>query len=285
MENRTLSNKPVTRFAHALARICAPVSVNIGPEGQRFLTDSFSGHMVSRVSPRYTVVQNKDVFGPFVERFGEDNIKRLQTQGRGQYAHMTIDTGREFSLSYNGETDIIRERLIVENSYNKTRSFRFMFGAFRRVCSNGLYTGQSVLAIRRIHAGSIDVGGIVHEVLANYEKNSFELWRDFQAQPMDLQEENKLVEAFQAFDPGPDEKPNACARQSNRWIRQCAFNAINRPESLDNQRNAWGLLNGINRGIASVLRTPGAFSRLISANQAAEAHVSASIQRAEALPV
>jgi hypothetical protein len=262
----------MSQFTNALERINMPVSDERDADGKRVLVD-YTGHTVARVSDRYALVQNRDIFGPIVAHFGEDKIKRVMVQGRGRYAHMMLETGREFSFSYNGQTDVIKERLVIENSYNHTRSFRFMFGAFRMVCSNGLYTGQAVLAIRRIHSGRIDIGGIVQNVLDSWETNSFDLWRDFQRQPMTLQEEIALAERFQPFDGGTDEKPNLLARRSNRWVSQCAVSAVNRPESVDNQRNAWGLLNGLNRGISTVLRTRGALQRVISANQAAEAHV------------
>lgn len=274
-------------IAAALERVTAPVSDERDADGQRVLVD-IAGNTVNRVSDSYTLVQNRDIIKPIVDAFGVDKVKRVVTYGRNKYTHVALETGREFAFEYNGERDVIKERLIIENSYNKSRSFRFMFGAFRMVCSNGMYQGQATFAIRRIHTGKIDVAGIVRETLGQWEKNSFDLWRDFQATPMTTEEELGLVASFKPFDEGrPDRDaltgacvqcgaPSACncgnwhAQRANRAIRRSAENAIAGPESLNNQRNAWGLLNGLNRAIAVNLGTPSALPRLIAANVEAE---------------
>jgi hypothetical protein len=264
-------------MVNALNRICQPVTDERDTDGGRVLVD-FTGRVISHVSDGYALVQTRDVVAPFVERFGIENVKKVRVQGQRQgyggrvqnFAHVAIETGRTFAFKYNGQEDVIRERLIIENSYNKTRSFRFMFGAFRSVCANGLYTGQAVAAIRRAHVGRIDVPGLVSDVMASWENQSFDLWRDFQASPMTLEEEKALAASFAPFDPGTDEAPNLTARRTNAAIQRRALAAVGRDESLDNQRNAWGLLNGLNFAIAKELRTPSALPRVIAANVAAE---------------
>ena len=266
---------------NAINRAIMPVlDIPAGPEaglspGARTLQD-FTGKTLATVSKGYALVQTRDIVTPFVSRFGIDAVKKCIQYGAGKYTHVALETGRTMALEYNGERDVIRERLIIENSYNKSRSFRFMFGAFRSVCANGLYTGYAFAAIRRIHSGTIDAPGLVAGVLEQYDRaekegrDAFDLWRDFQKHPMTEDEQRQLASSFKPFDPGTDEDPNHHARQLNRHIRYAADNKIHARESLDNQRNAWGLLNGLNWSIARVLRGKSHLPRIISANLEAE---------------
>lgn len=278
------------RMQDAINRVTMPVYDQRDETG-RYLED-FTGKRLANVSDSYALVQNRDIIAPFVKRFGVDSVKRVCLYGASKYVHVAIATGRSFSFEYNGQGDRMDERLIIENSYNKSRSFRFMFGVYRSVCANGLYTGVSFAGIRRVHTGRIDAPGIVSQVLGAYEENvkagkdSFDLWRDFQNCPMSLEEEYNLVREFKPFNEGDPDGPtgaviNDRAISVNRRIRATAGARIGRDESLDNQRNAWGLLNGLNWAIAQSIKGKSQLPRLISANVCAENYIAETITKKE----
>lgn len=242
--------------------------------GKYSIVNTSTGEVISNVSKRYTLIKNEDVFQPFIDRFGIDNIRKFIGYGRGKYSHMRINTGRRFNFGTEEKTDWVDEQIIVENSYNKTRSFRFMFGAFRMVCTNGLYSGNCSISYRKIHVGEIPVQEIVDNVLNNYEKNSFELWKSFRGTPMTLSEQIKMIETFEAYEIKDENKSDW---DINCKIRCTTRRYLEKDETVDNQRNAWGLYNQINRAIEHEVSARSAVSKRILGNVNAENYLAKSL--------
>jgi len=242
--------------------------------GKYAIINMDTGNKLSNVSKRYTLVKNEEVFQPFVNRFGVQNVSRFIEYGRGKFAHMRINTGREFNFGTEEKPDIIKEQIIVENSYNKTRSFRFMFGAFRLVCTNGLYSGNCSMKYKKIHVGEIPVQEIINNVINNYEKNSFELWKSFKEIPLTLEAELKMLETFEAFE---IKEENKHSWDLNSQIRRRAIRLVTAEASVDNQRNGWGLFNQINRAIEYEVSGRSAVSKRMLGNRKAEEFLTAQL--------
>ena len=258
------------QYPNWLNTIIRPVDLRTADQpNRRWVCDSTTGKPLSRVSDRYCLIQNADLVRPLVDQFGVNSIKKTVQWGGGQYLYMAILTGRSFNIS----GDVIDEMITFTNSYNKTRAYSFWIGAWRKVCSNGLHAFRATFCTRKIHVGVIPVKEMVADVLNNYSKNSFDFWRDWASKPMTMEEELELVKNFNAFDPGDDAEPNLIARQQNSWVKHRASQYIMKAEDLDNQRNAWGLYNQINRSIGTWFPSNSAFGKVLTANRNLEEYM------------
>ena len=243
-------------------RLCTPFSKVSTADPKKFLIVDDIGREVSTVSDRYELVNNGDLIRPLAERFGYDSITQAFRRGKGEF-HFKINTGREFDL---GDGDIIKEQIVIGNSVNKSRSFSFLFGAFRMVCSNGMYSGRAVINFRKVHIGNIPVGDIVKGVLDNYQSNQFETWYRLRNAKLTVDQSVELVNGLEVYEARPEDKEIIKGDAVGYWmpknnavlnalIRNHAKYLIGKPESLDNQRNAWGVYNQVNRAIAQVVPT------------------------------
>lgn len=233
------------------------------------------------VTDRYTVVQNRQVFQPFVDRFGIDNVKTHFGYGNNKFYYMEINTGRRFNFGTEENPDFVDERMIIQNSYNKSKSFSFMVGAFRWVCSNGLYSGTALVSYKKIHVGEIPVMKLVFEAMLKYEDNTFDTWKDFQKVNLTVNQEKTLIERFEAKEVKRDnesgEITSTNAVRTNRYIRSRANRLIESRESVDNQRNGWGLYNQLNRAINYEMNGKSKVSEKINANKRLEEFLKAEL--------
>ena len=256
----------------ALDQITFPVEKVKLSDKRYSLVNGRTGLPISEVSNRYTVVQNSEIFMPFVEKFGMDNMKTSYSYGAGKHYVAKFFTGREFDFGTPGQPDIIKEQIIVQNSYDKSKSFSFMFGAFRFVCSNGLYTGTALVNFRKIHVGEIPVQEIVQSVMNSYEKNNFATWEKFRKVPLSEDKELALLDKFEALN--VSDEARLCNYSGpvakNRYIRNTASWKIRQKETINNQRNAWGLFNQINYAIDRNISGKSNLGRRIKANQKLE---------------
>jgi len=272
-------NNTLERKQRAVEWACGPVRKVEAGGGKYHLIDGNTGRIISDVSKRYELVPNEKVFKPFVEQFGLENLKRFFQYGNGKYTYAEFNTGRTFNLGTDEAPDIVDERLIVQNSYNKTRAFAFMYGAFRHVCTNGLYSGQAVIAFRKKHVGDIPVDGMIQTVFNSYQENNFDLWRKLKEATLSKDEEIALVNDFQAYEVKNTEANSAywdrnSNKQVNNRIKSLAARYIEKPESIDNQRNAWGLYNQINRAISGIVDGRSQVNKVILGNKNAEIYLS-----------
>ena len=230
-----------------------------------------TGDKLSDVSKRYTLIRNRDVFQPFVDRFGVGNIKKFYGWGKSKYYYMEINTGREFNFGTEEKPDIVLERLVIQNSYNKTRSFSFMLGAFRTVCANGLYTGNAYINYKKIHVGKIDIMKLVFQALLRYEDNSFDNWNKFKEVPLTMERQIEIVNEFETKQLTEEKLKDRF--NINNKIVYTANRLLKKDESIDNQRNGWGLYNQLNQSIAVNLRGNSKTSERITANKKLEEYL------------
>jgi hypothetical protein len=251
--------------------------------GTRYLIDMSEGNtddMIVPVSESYELVRNEDIISPLIAKFGIDNVVQA-SRSRHQYM-FKINTGRTIDL---GSGDLVDEQIVMYNSYDKTRAFGLFFGAFRHICANGMYSGQSVISYRKVHTGNIPVDRLMSDVLTSYESNSFDQWRALRDANLTVEQAKELIHGFRAFEVKPEADFKNLDRQSyfelkgtnsrtNFLINYKATGEVSRSESLNNQRNAWGVLNALNVGIdRSISNAVSNIDRKVSANKKAEAYL------------
>ena len=105
------------------------------------------------VSNKYALLPHKDVVDGFRQALkGHDTTERIDVTKGGARLYLKIvlndvkvkiDKGDEVALM-----------LIVENSYDASKSLQVMFGAFRFVCSNGMVIGQKFVSLTQKHVGA-----------------------------------------------------------------------------------------------------------------------------------
>jgi len=104
------------------------------------------------------------------------------------------------------------------------------------------------------------------------------LWKRLKDVSLTQDQQKELVNGFQAY-----EVKNAEAnsfyydwntnKQVNNRIQNLAMRLIEKPESIDNQRNGWGLYNQINRAIANVIDGRSQINKVILGNRNAETYL------------
>jgi len=271
-----LTNCTADRKRMALDRTLFDVDVIDGR-----VVDTTNDRVISEVSDRYTLVSNRSVIEPFVDTFGIDSLQSIRQYGAGRNYVYELLTGRELEIT---EGDVVKERIIVRNSYDKSKSFMIIFGAFRLLCLNGLWYGVMQSQYKKIHVGEIPVSQIVDNVLSSYNSNNFDLWRDFAKRPMSLEEEHELLQDFKAFEEDEVDKHTNYrntyfepkdSRYLNRRIREIGSQLVSKSETKDNARSAWGLYNCINRAVTLVYELQGdrAYQKRVTANVRAEGYL------------
>lgn len=244
--------------------------------------DEESKRQIAPVSSRYELVQNREVLAPVIDRLGIDSLVAAYKGPSGFYL-WKFETGRTIKIA---EGDVFKEQIVMMNSYNKTRSFRIMAGAFRMICSNGLYAGQVDISFRKIHVGNIPAADIVTRGLDAITRYNYDAWHNMAATPTTLERELAALERFQAVEEEPA-KEVPCygggtrlvkppAYYTNSDVRHYAKVILNRAESVNNARTAWGFYNALNSSLASTMRgRTERYTRAITANKRAEEFVMA----------
>ena len=61
-----------------------------------------------------------------------------------------------------GTGDIVKPTITIRNSYDLGWRFVMLFGAYRLVCSNGLFVGESFANYKKKHTGALDLRHMGH---------------------------------------------------------------------------------------------------------------------------
>lgn len=247
-----------------LKRYLLPVSKH--PNGaDKFEIRDSDDKVITEVSKEYRLINNYEIVNPLLERFGEpDRVARI----RNAHAYVfEFFTKREFDL---GDGDIIKEKLVVRNSYDKSKAFSFFYGALRMVCTNGLYTSCGMaIEYRKIHTGEIPVHEVIQQALGSFQKNNFDFWRKLKSVPLTLRREENIVREWTPFIT-ENLIDIDLVEKKNREIVNETLRLIKLPESLNNQRNGWGLFNQMNYAVAGKYKANGMTNKRILGDRRSE---------------
>lgn len=216
-----------------------------------------NGRKLAEVSERYELVHNRRLVQPIVDAIGIEKLVSYRRQGNNFY--YLFDTGREIDF---GEGDILKHRVMIRNSYDKTRSYNFINGAFREVCSNGLVTLQCGFKYRKKHVGEIPVEDHVQKILNSLDGVDFSFWRELKKVELSRDDKRYFISMFDAFDV---KKEYSRSEDLNTRIKYNAHWQNDKYLDTNSQPNAWGLLNNINWGISRTLGSNNT-QGLVSAN-------------------
>lgn len=274
-QNSTLSveqrQRNIERIKHKVERTFFEVNKVevLDPEkGRMFQLQDQYGRSIAKVSDRYTLVRNRDIIQPLIDKFGWENVNRVESTGNSFLYE--IGTGRSIDIDGNG--DLVDEKLVAWNSYNKTKAYNFALGAFRGYCSNGCYFGMAFFNYKKIHIGEIPVKSLVENVLNTYQQNDFGLWKRMAKAPLAEESITQAVNEFNAFEV-KEENALAGNAELNKDIRRNTLYFLNQNGKVF-PRNVWGLYNAFNSSIAHTFRWKRSqFSKVILANKNAEAYL------------
>lgn len=267
----------VNRIEQALERSFFPVEKRetYDAKGDRIhaIVDARDGKVISKVSDRYTLLENKRLLEPFLNKFGLPD-KVIEYANRKSYLYEFM-TGREFDF---GGGDIIKEKLVIANSYDKTKSFSFFFGAFRMVCSNGLYTAVGLaIAFKKIHVGEIPVETLTTEAITNYQTNNFDFWKQLKQTPLEVEEEMAILDKWIPFNVEKDAIVNpydwSSPTAKNNRIKRYAAEMVQRDPSVNNSRDGWGLFNQMNSAIKKEYWTAAQIAKRIQGDKRSEKYL------------
>ena len=146
-----------------------------------------------------------------------------------------------------------------------------MLGAFRWVCSNGLYDGNAFVNYKKIHVGEIDIMKLVFQALLRYEDNSFDTWKKLKEIPLTMEQEIKIINKFETKKLSEEKIKDD--DNINQEVNRLAVALVNKEVNADNQRNGWGLYNQINRSIGQNIRGNSKTSERITANRKLEKYL------------
>lgn len=242
-------------------------------KGKRFQLVNQYGNKIADVSERYTVVRNRDIIQPLVDKFGIENVKRVEQSGNSFLYE--IATGR--SIDIDGSGDMVDEKLVAWNSYNKTKAYNFALGAFRAYCSNGCYFGMAFFNYKKIHIGEIPVKSLVDNVLNTYQQNDFKLWKRMAEIKLDDNVMKLMGAGFNAFDV-KDETVLGGNKELNESIQR-NVNYFLGQNGKAFPRTVWGLYNAFNSAIAQTFKWKRSqFGKVIAANKTAETYLAKSYE-------
>lgn len=213
--------------------------------------------VISEVTERYTLIHNRDLVQPFLDKFGADSVRSYRKVGN-KFIYK-IATSEDIDI---GDGDILKPMVTIVNSYDKTASYKFCYGFMRKVCSNGLYAPMPGNSFRKIHVGIIPVHEMVQDAIQKGQSPSIEVWRNLKAVPLTVERKLEIINGFEAFkikekNPAMPYHIKTASEIKNERIKWWAKREAEKNTNLlDNQPNAWGLLNNINYGIARTVKNP-----------------------------
>lgn len=240
-----------------------------------YLVNRETGKKIVEVSDRYTIVHNRDLVKPIVSHFTQTKSIDDVLEGVFNYGNSffyVINTGRQFEIE---SGDIVNEQIKIINSYNKTRSFRFMLGALRQVCSNGLIAFSANLCnYKKIHVGEIPISEILTMVLNSYQTNTFDLWRQMSTKPLTKKEQIELINSFCAFEVKKAKGRNdvgyyQSASFLNEQVKTIANWKLDKPD-IQGRNSAWTLFNDLNYAIGKSTKD---INQLTGANERLEQYL------------
>lgn len=105
------------------------------------------------VSPRYSLVYNKDVAELFDEFFENYNVKVVQDKVSGNGSKWMRDyiiSDDRYTVAI-GKDDILRTKVTVYNGYDGKTSVGMTFSAWRQVCKNGMMGWKDIIGEKFSH--------------------------------------------------------------------------------------------------------------------------------------
>lgn len=160
-KNVVIEDIPFTQNS-IVKKACEPVKLITLKDSENVLVPGFMGvknekknEVVSVVSDTYNLLPNKVVLDPVLDYFEQNNIKYKMDR----FTYVTDERMRihftfpDIKIKDDTKRGILSS-IFMHNSYNMLEAFRFVAGAMRQVCSNGMIIGDVVSRVKVVHKAS-----------------------------------------------------------------------------------------------------------------------------------
>lgn len=133
-----------------------------------------TGDLLSVVGPDYQLVKNEDVFQELYKILPSDGnveVKNAWTSNNGGRSFLELFMGNGGKIESVGQP--VGNRLIVTNSYDRSRKFGLQAGLCVLACINGMISWKTRTELASFHLKSQDIYGKI-EAVASYLKIDLE---------------------------------------------------------------------------------------------------------------
>lgn len=215
-----------------------------------------TGQLYGILSDQYRVVRHEEglldimtqvdanpEFGPIEWSVrGSDDFRKAHLTGRFVERPQEIAKG-----------DLVDPTIEYYNSYDGTWGERFLFGAFRLVCSNGMVVGVKISKIQAMHLGKIRPESVLLALGEAMEAFSMQvdLWRGWVDRQLSIAH---VEDAIDLLDFNEKEKTSVLnevdeSEEMNLWMFYNVITALatHRMGSLDRQVRTWNRLRSVQR--------------------------------------
>jgi len=136
-------------------------------DGYRQILRTDTGACLSIVSDQYKLVEHREAMFPAVDALGRDGwkVKASRVERAGASAFVELER-RDASIKVVGE--LVGQRVMLRNSYDKSSSLTLTFGALVLKCHNGaVVPGKGSFGFHSHHTG--DVNDRLGQMLKSYK--------------------------------------------------------------------------------------------------------------------
>lgn len=214
------------------------------------LYNGITNRKITDVSKRYCLVKNEEFIKPLLDHFGHEKFEKVIVCGNTFIYE--INTGVKVEIE---EGDFVSVRIIAVNSYNKSRAYNLMAGAFRSYCSNGMYNGFAFAKHKKIHVGDIPYQEMVKYVLERYPKANFSHWKNMAKVAITEEQAIEFINKFEAYEIKDKENKYSQNQHRNNDIKRIASNYYSYRGINQEKNTVWGLFNRINWSIGKAFYT------------------------------
>ena len=141
------------------------------PSNYKAIIREDTNEVISIVKNSYKIVRNEDLINNLLEE-----LSTLDTPYRIDRSHSFVDNNRMRlqitfpDLTMWDENSEIALSLYLHNSYDMSEGIRFMFGAIRSICKNGMVFGKILSKYYRKHTKGFKIGNLKDSLSATYEQ-------------------------------------------------------------------------------------------------------------------
>ena len=156
------------------------------------LPGTFEQIVLDVPSMDYKLVRHDEVMVPLMEKLqsGGWSFRRVRIERHGVRAYVeAVNPTKPITIVVGGKDDVLYPRLVMANSYNRSKSLTLRFGLFRMLCSNGLVAMVFGEDIKVRHIGDIQASvesfqktsGRIDELMPYLERSAkmFNEWAAF----------------------------------------------------------------------------------------------------------
>ena len=202
-----------------------------------------TGQVIAPVTKDYNICQNADVIGTSRAAFLKGGLNNYNEQINvcrdGAVMRAVYDFPEHTrQLKVNGKKvgDEVGLRLVVNNSFDRSRKVSFDLGMLRLVCTNGMTTMEKELSIARKHSSNLSLDFIVEAV--NRAVTKFD----------DLMKSGNIFDQMANYEVSQEQGLYILQNLvSNKTISEVTREGIsqvwNNPRKADADRNIYNLLN------------------------------------------